>query len=256
MARKKKVIVDELNEIRSEDWGLVSEIESELREYEFGRLERGSDRGLLGPSKLLIQMQLHFEDFSNKCKDGFLICISSLRELALHDDEIQTDRLKRKMGSLPKKFDSLEKIQQLGLQLIEGKTWRELLDFHDDILQMLYRGASHVFEQKQYADAEFAFSFLTTLDPTQYAFWIGLGHAAYHSQHPDVAINAYAMASFCLPNAIWPHIYAANVFEAHQDKQHALLALQEADRIYQENNQGNKELAKTLKQRIAALQKK
>ncbi len=61
------------------------------------------------------------------------------------------------------------------------------------------------------------------------------------------------MASGIAPNNVWPHIWAANCFEAENDKEYAKKALSEAISIQRAATPQNQDLLQSLEERIQKL---
>lgn len=190
------------------------------------------------------------------CHEGLSYCIGALQELASLDSSIDMAAFKSHLIDSFDRIDSAETVAKLGAELLQGKTWKELLQISNSAIEMLYRGAKSHFDAKSYDKAESAFSFLVVIDPSHYQFWLGLGHSAFNLHHKEKAINAYAMASMVDPVSPWPHIHAANCFEANSDYPHALIALEMAQETNGNSPQKDHALAVDLSQRINLLRHK
>ncbi len=186
-----------------------------------------------------------------RCVDGFCCCFDVVKELAQTDPQIDIGSLESNVRSGLSRFDTVAALHQMSQQVQTGTAWKELLGITDDSLQLLYRGAKQLVDVGLHPEAEAAFFFLTTVDFKQYAFWLGLGHAAFHLGNINQAINAYEMANSCKPDSFWPHIYAANCFEALNDYHEALESLERADKNYQSVADSDPQLAQLLQERIA-----
>lgn len=207
--------------------------------------------------KIEHEIQHDFKVYKQRCKEGMLLCVKAVSDLATHDHHINAKDLKADLLKAFAVFDSVETAKNLGKQVIEGKTWKELLHLKDSSFEMLYKGARSIFDAGNFEQAEEAFFVLSLLDSKNSLFWIGLGHSAFHAHHHDVALKAYMAASMTDPHSIWPHIYAANCFEAKKDFRHALMALEEAKVIYNHNpHKKNIEIGNELNNRINELKHK
>lgn len=94
--------------------------------------------------------------------------------------------------------DALEKIQDpmiLKQQIEEGKTFQEILGYTDQVMNNFYKAAYNYFQKQQYTRASEAFTFLTTLNPTVFNYWLGLGMAEQMCEEYHSALLAYAMAA-------------------------------------------------------------
>ena len=186
-----------------------------------------------------------------RIKDGLQWCVEAIKELSQTDTSIDMDVLKENVVHALSRFDTVAKAKDMCAEVAEGKSWRSLLGLTDKTMEHLYRGAKHLFDLGHYPESEAAFFFLSTIDYAQYAFWLGLGHAAFHLGNYNQAINAYEMANSCQPGAIWPFIYIANCFEALFDFEESYLQLQNALTDLQSNPEVDQGLLIDLKERIA-----
>jgi tetratricopeptide (TPR) repeat protein len=204
-------------------------------------------------AQVALEMQKSVDSFSKSCQEGITLIMQSLKELATHDSTLDLDAITKDLLHGIEKIDSIEKVEVFGMELLQGKSWNDLLKLKHTTLKALYSGAAKIFDAGRYGDAVAAFTFLSTLDNKQFAFWNSLGHAAYHKKDFTLATHAYAAASMCDPSSVWPHIYAANAFEAKNDLAHALLALESAHEINRLSDHKNQDLETTLTSRISAL---
>lgn len=186
-----------------------------------------------------------------RIRDGFRYCVDSVQELARSDSTINLPALQENVTVAFSRFDNVAQAKDMCTKLVQGKSWKELLGLTDLTTNLLYQGAKKLFDSGKHPESEAAFFFLTTIDYGQYCFWLGLGHAAFHLNNINQAINAYEMADTCQPGSIWPHIYMANCFEALHDYEEAHHCLQNAERDLQNNPDKDSGLAMDLKERIA-----
>jgi len=188
--------------------------------------------------------------------DGFVFCVESIKEIARTDDSINLETLEHALTESFSRLDTVATIKDMSSKVVDGTSWKELLGLTDDTLQILYKGAKRLFDNGNHPQAEAAFFFLTTVDFKQYAFWLGLGHAAFHLGNHNQAINAYEMADSCCPSSIWPHIYMANCFEAQMDYQESLTALEKAQLELNNSQEKDPHLEVDLRERIANAKKR
>lgn len=241
---------------------LEREIEKEINIGlpELARLVAEDETGALSKGKadkIKHELEHDFNLYKNRCKEGLLLCIKAVEELAVNNRDINKKELKKDLLRAFSLFDSVEHVKKFGEQvLLEGKTWKELLRFKEATFEMLYKGARSIFDAGKYEEAEKAFFVLSLLDSTQFLFWIGFGHSAFQLENYDEALKAYMAACMAAPGVMWPHIYAANCFEAKKDFEGALLALQEAQEINNQSEQKNVEVGKELSDRINLLKHK
>lgn len=186
-----------------------------------------------------------------RIRDGFQNCVEAVKALSAIDPQIDIESLKENVNQAFSRFDTVAIAKDMATKVVEGKTWKTLLGLSDLSMELLYRGAKDLFDSGRHPEAEAAFFFLTTVDYTQYTFWLGLGHAAFHLGNLNQAINAYEMADSCVPGSIWPHIYMANCFEALNDYSESLNCLQAAESELQNGQEKNDALSIDLRERIA-----
>lgn len=246
---KGNLFLQELETSLNENLGVLAQAVAEETKTEMGQLVSTQAKA----AKFKMQMQKDLHTLSKNCQEGITLIMESVKELAVHDTSIDLEVVMQDLMQGIEKINSLEKVEELGMQLLEGKCCNDLLKLKPNTLKVLYRGASKIFDAGRYQEAVSAFTFLSTLDSKQFAFCNSLGHAAYHSKDYSLATNAYAMASMCDPSSVWPHIYAANAFEAQKDFAHAKLALESAKEVNNLSSHKNQELEHTLDSRIAAL---
>lgn len=186
-----------------------------------------------------------------RIRDGFNYCVQAVKELAQTDSSINLQELQENVNVAFGRFESVAQAKDMCTKVMQGKSWKELLGLSDVSTNLLYQGAKKLFDAGKHPESEAAFFFLTTIDYGQYCFWLGLGHAAFHLNNINQAINAYEMADTCQPGSIWPHIYMANCFEALHDFEESLHSLQTAERELQSNPDKDTGLAMDLRERIA-----
>lgn len=191
-----------------------------------------------------------------RIRDGFKFCIRSIKELARTDLTINLDGLEQNVDTAFSRFESVASAKDMCSKVMEGISWKTLLGLDDVTMDLLYRGAKSLFDKGHHPEAEAAFFFLSTVDYAQYAFWIGLGHAAFQLGNLNQALNAYEMADACHPGSIWPHIYMANCFEALRDYEESLICLQAAQRELQDSSDKDHSLLEELNIRIATARAK
>jgi tetratricopeptide (TPR) repeat protein len=230
--------------------------------HEVGEIAHSMAEGAHVPQEILesIDLQAHkIEHELSQCmllaktriKDGFKACVEAVKELARDDSTINLEELKDNVDTAFSRFESVAIAKDMCIKVMEGTSWKTLLGLNDTSTQLLYRGAKKLFDQGLYPESEAAFYFLTTIDYGQYVFWLGLGHAAFHLNNLNQAINAYEMASTCQPGSVWPHIYMANCFEALLDYEESLHSLREAETELLNDPAHDHGLMVDLKERIA-----
>lgn len=184
-----------------------------------------------------------------RSSDGMASCIAALRELASNDPEIQVDKIVEELLLDFAKLDSIDTVQRLGKQVLEGVSWKELLGIPDTTLSLLYRGAKWLLEQKRYDEAECAFYLLSTLDAAQPVFWLGFGHANFHLNNFEQALIAYQTLSQCDPNSSWAHVYAASCYEGLQDWPNVRQELESAQKLQHLSGNSDPDLESVITER-------
>lgn len=127
--------------------------------------------------------------------------------------------------------------QWVGEQILQGRTFQDMVGFKDSTMERLYAKARALFLHERYEEAADAFVFLTTLNPHYYVYWIGLAMSEHLSGYYQEALGAYAMASICDPNNPIPHYHAATCYRYLSDATHELVALELAIRCCGDNKQ-------------------
>lgn len=208
-------------------------------------------------SALKIQEQVidDIKQFSKNCSQGLQACIQAVQDIACFDPEVNMKHLRDNMHKAFEQINSMEQMQHLAIQVAQGTRFSELIGVDAKSLQILHKGARRLLETKRFKEAESAFCFLTFMDASKYAFWLGLGHSCFHLNHFSQATSAYHMASVNDPASFWPHMYMANCFEAMRKFNQAHIALEEADKVFQERGHGDSLMAEALCQRLHTVKK-
>jgi type III secretion system low calcium response chaperone LcrH/SycD len=122
---------------------------------------------------------------------------------------------------------------------------QELLNVSDETLSKYYESANELFVEKNFADAQDAFMFLTFLNPLYPTFWMGFGASAQSQGDFSTAVMAYQALEFLQPDK--PDAYA-NVYQCYT----ALGDQQNADNYYNKFIEacGNNPEYEQLKQQI------
>ena len=118
------------------------------------------------------------------------------------------------------------------------------------------KGQSPYLKKKSYQEAEKAFFAICCFDPSHFVYWVGLAHSSFQNNHYEQAIDAYSIASGMDPENIWPHIWAANCFEAVKDSEHACMALSEALSLEKAKKSPDREMVHSLEMRLQENKKK
>jgi tetratricopeptide (TPR) repeat protein len=177
--------------------------------------------------RLVHELGIEISTLRQRCRHGLTLILHQLH--SMNDSEI-TNALPKLEQDLSSKFHGIvasRTFTQTILRVVSGETWRESLRFPKDTIDLLYKGARAIFEDGRFQEATDCFTFLSWFDARQYEFWMALGHSQFHCANHEGAISAYGVASHCLPEESWPHIYSATCFEAIGDFEQASRCIKE-----------------------------
>jgi len=175
--------------------------------------------------KVLCDFSEELEQLQHKCRQGISIIFSEEEQLGISQDQMiaAKEEWKKVFSSVP-----LSPIfTKLILKIFGGASWREALSVSKETLDVLYMGAKAVFEAGRFEEAISCFTFLCWFDSKQYDFWLGLAHSQFRHSDYQSAVSSYGVASGCVPEESWPHIYAAASFEALGDLEQASISLRD-----------------------------
>lgn len=110
-------------------------------------------------------------------------------------------------------------------QLDEGMLLQDILGFPKETMEKFYSVAHHYFQTQNYEKASQAFTFLTSLNPGVYTYWLGLGMSEQMTNEYHGALLAYTMASLVDKSDPIPHYHLAHCYHAIHDDESALGAL-------------------------------
>ncbi len=135
-------------------------------------------------------------------------------------------------------------------ELESGKKIQEILGFSPEAMSSMYRSAHHFFTERKYEDSSKAFLFLSTLDPGNFDYWMGLGMSVQLCGDYEGGIDAYEMAAFLDVENPVSYFYLSKCFFAMHDRENAKQALEMAI----EYSSGNPEYSELRQHALAALQ--
>jgi superoxide dismutase len=146
--------------------------------------EKAFEEGPLLPVEARVKKHEHelsqyVQYAKRRCNEGFHLCHDAVCMLAQTDTTIDLQALDANIKEAFSRFDETVHVLEMSNKASEGTSWKDLLGLKENTMQHLYTGAKKLFEGGRYPEAEAAFFFLTTVDFSQYAFWLGLGHAAF-----------------------------------------------------------------------------
>lgn len=196
------------------------------------------------------QIMENMKQFNKNCSIGFQACLQAAQDLSVTDSTISMQELKDNIHQAFEHIGSMEKMQQLAHQMAQGTRFSDLIGMHSNCLWMLYKGAKRLLDGKRYEDAQAAFCFLTFMDQSKTAFWLGLGHASFHLTHYSRASTAYQMASITDSTSFWPFYFIANCYEATSDFDKARSAIQEGLRRFTEQGQSDTFMEEAMLQKL------
>lgn len=201
--------------------------------------------------KIEQELSQYVQYAKRRCREGFDCCIEAVRKEATLRPDFDLQAFDDNINQAFSRFDSTVYVLEMSTKASRGTSWKELLGLTDSTMTTLYDAARSHFDQGHIPEAEAAFYFLTTVDVTQYAFWLGLGHAAFRLGNFNQSLNAYETAACCQENAVWPEIYIANCYESMNDYFESLQALERAFEQLKASGIQDKELETALIERIA-----
>lgn len=134
----------------------------------------------------------------------------------------------------------LKEKEEVVEQLVNGTPSYEILGYSDAALEWFYQTSRRFLREERFNDAFDAFIFLTTLNPYNADYWIGLGMAAQMEGDYETAINAYEMAAIVDKGSPAPYLYLAKCLFAMNERRCALEALDLALELTDSSSSGQK----------------
>lgn len=131
-------------------------------------------------------------------------------------------------GIPPQILESLKDRESVWKKFKEGKSLNEVLGLSPQATALLYQSARDLFTEHAYAEAAKSFLFLTTIDPGNFDYWIGLGMATQMCGDYEGGIDAYEMAAFLNVENPISYFYLSKCFFAVHDRENAKQALEMA----------------------------
>ncbi len=99
--------------------------------------------------------------------------------------------------------------------------------------EAFYAHAFALYQSGKMSDASEVFQVLCTKYPLEKRFWFGLAAAHQEGACYEKALQAWAMSALLDADNPYPHFHAAECATSLQNKEDALLALEEAKRLLQ-----------------------
>lgn len=133
-----------------------------------------------------------------------------------------------------------------------GQVGQAIFGYSDEEMALLYLKAHHFLEEKQGEKAVDAFTFLVTLNPLHYEYWMGLGVALQMIHDYEPAIDAYEMAAIYNVEHPLPYLYLGKCLFAIHDRKSALQAFDLAIAYAEESEEYNgiREEAKNAREHL------
>ena len=171
--------------------------------------------------RIVHELEKEISTLRQRCRIGLKLILEQLRSITNPEISSAIPQLELDLSTKFHGVISSPIFTQIVLRVVSGETWRESLRLPRDSLDLLYKGARAIFEDGRFQEAVDCFAFLAWFDSRQYDFWMALGHSQFHCANHAGAISSYGVASHCLPEESWPHIYSATCFEAIGDYEQA-----------------------------------
>lgn len=144
-----------------------------------------------------------------------------------------------------------EKVKEAAQAFMEGATMKELKGISNEEMEAVYSLAFNFYRTGKYDDAEKLFNFLALFDHLNAKFWFGVGAVRQAKKNYEMAVQAYAYASFLDITNPKPQYHAAECFLAMGDKRNA------ASSIFalEEFSDANSEAGRTYRAKAEELKK-
>lgn len=194
---------------------LSAVIEVEKEEYHsdlqpFTAVE-GEIRSKVGDSLRFFQ-----ENYSN----GYQVLIEELKR------EMETSESKEDLLALvivdPEKLKIFEDSEALMGALREGNSIYQLLGFSEKALNVFYRAANRLIENKEFKKARDIFYFLVTIAPEVYQFWISFGQCCKNLEEHEMALQLFLQAIDIDPTQAVAYLNVIDFFVQAHDFHKAL----------------------------------
>jgi tetratricopeptide (TPR) repeat protein len=205
---------------------------------------------ILEKYKQLIETEL--DGTESKIKSGTLAIVNACLDSS-EDGELPQEMLQ----VIPKLYDLADLIafrkEFFIYALSQNKTLQEIAFITDAELEKMYLAAKNLYDQKRYQEAAASFSFLTMINTENSSFWLARGNSEFHMQNYEAALIAYAFVSRVDPDDFYCHIFSCRAYEALEQYENALNALEVALYVLGDNVE-EKELQLTLELQIKRLE--
>lgn len=175
--------------------------------------------------------------YQKELEEGFATYRKRLDDGAFQVLKVLADLSKSDASMLSK--DVLDDINRLAgiSSVISGKeaeffeetngdiSLQEIAKVSNKTMDKLYLAAKYLYDQQQFKESADAFGFLTAINSSNYAFWLGLGNSEFLLKNFEAAL--YALSFACQANPEDPncHIIACRCYEELGEIDNAINAL-------------------------------
>jgi tetratricopeptide (TPR) repeat protein len=170
-------------------------------------------------------LQDEFASYGKQQIAGVLALVRAMGELNTEFTEKTAVGL-RSLAGLSAQITKDEK--KFNEQISQGLTVQEIANVDDTVMDTLYQGAKHLYEQGVFPDAAYAFFLLTSLNPKKYLFWRGLAYAELQQMHYQGALDAFSSLISANPHDPTSYIAMSRCHEELGDILHAIDAIDQA----------------------------
>lgn len=153
-----------------------------------------------------------------------------------------------KLGDLLKPETFQEHKEELLAYFRKGGTWHALLGYTDEVMEGYYAKAYALYQGADYQNANTAFFYLTTLNPYEYRYWMGLGLTQQRQGSYEEALVSYTCAEAVDPTHPMPHFHLAQCYHALQGNEPALKEIEEVLALTAEKAEAYADLRKQATQ--------
>ncbi len=192
----------------------LDKIDQEYKEHVQEIALKKADEDALKPNQMLSKKVLferylkeymqNFAHYRRQQEHGAELLSLALAEIS--NTEIISEEISGDIGRLSTLIDIIAKDEKkFKEKLSSGASLQELAFVGEATMDVLYKAAKNLYDQKLLSDAADAFSFLCGLNPNNYVFWLGIANSEFNSKHYQEALNAYAVV--CQANPIDPAIH-------------------------------------------------
>lgn len=222
-------------ELESKVLEAVEQLEGTFQDIAFNLAEVLAAQEMLHPNQLMpkkafierFQLQIAEElaQAQERLKKGPKVLLQALVDKS-EDNNIDSDLIQElyKLTALANMIANER--ERFINELSMGKTIQAIAGMSDSSLEKLYQAAKYVFDQKRFSEAADAFGFLTMLNASKFAFWLGLGNSEFNLKNYKQALFAYAFVCRVNPEDYFCHIFSCRCYEALGDIENAINALE------------------------------